>query len=218
MSEGTSFPEDSLETLARLELLQGVVPPEESASLRDLIYLRLPAGLWVDRARIAYEEMAGRGGFVASVGDLLSAELDILDQASLYAAIGGFPASEITHGLGAWWSPTATWFQSGRVLLEESNLEDPTGADFDVFSQLLLRAGARSLVTFFAAVASGGQRAVDSPRARRRPRTDARAVAFVVAVARHRGRLFRDGPREDGRYLGSDAVSVGEIHDVTLER
>lgn len=66
--------------------------------------------------------MSEVGGFVASVGDELSCELDIREHAELYAAVGGFDVNEITHGLGVGRSPSATWFQLGETLSREAQV------------------------------------------------------------------------------------------------
>jgi hypothetical protein len=163
--------------------------------------------------------MGAAGGFVASVGDELSCELDIRENAELYAAVGGFDVSEITHGLGAWWSPSAAWFQTGQVLISTEELRSLALEDFEATSRLLLDAGAHALANFFATVVSGGQRVLNSGGLllwRRRAR---RELLFVTEIARVRGLLFRDGPDEDGHYLRGEPINVAEIVDtVTRSR
>ena len=206
--------------LARLELLQGVLP-QESAERRSSLYDSFGAAedRWVDKARNAYSAMSATNGFVASVGDELSCELDIRENAELYAAVGGFDVSEITHGLGAWWSPSAAWFQTGQILIATDGLRGLAFEDFEATSRLLLEAGARALANFFATVTSGGQRLLSSGGRllwRRRAR---RELLFVTEIARVRGLLFRDGPDEDGHYLRGEPVDVAEIVDtVTRSR
>jgi hypothetical protein len=202
-----------------MELLQGILPAESLERRRSLYdSFGTPEDLWTDKARAAYAAMSEIDGFVASVGDQLSCELDIREHADLYAAVGGFHASEITHGLGVW-SPSATWFLSGKALAEREELRDPANDDFPAASQLLLDAGAHNLASFFSRVAAGGLRLASSggraPWLRRRRRE----VLFVAEVARMRGLLFREGPKEGGRYLGGEPLEVIDlIEAVTRSR
>jgi hypothetical protein len=210
-----NFEPESLAALARMELLQGI--REESADQRRSLYDRFGGknDRWIDKARNAYAAMREVNGFVASVGDQLSCELDIRENAELYAAIGGFDVSEITHGLGSWWSPSATWFQSGRALADNAGLRDPALEDFEAASRLLLEAGAHSLATFFSAVAAGGVRLFAST-GRRHSR---REFGFVAEVARRRGLVFRKGPDLNGHYLRGEHVNMTDmINTVTRSR
>jgi hypothetical protein len=206
-----SFEAESLHVLARTELLQGILS-EESPEERTSLYRRFGAenDSWINNARNAYAAMRTVDGFVASVGDQLSCELDIRENAELYAAVGGFGISEITHGVGSWWSPSATWWQSGRALADNEGLRNPASEDFEAVSRLLLDAGAHSLATFFSAVAAGGLRLVTSTSRRSRRH---RQFRFVAEVALRRGQLFQDGPDENGHYLRGEPVSVTDIID-----
>jgi len=201
---------ESLHALARLELLQGI-QGTDAAGRRRRLYNRFgaPEDPWVRKARVAYESMHHVDGFVASVGDQLSCELDVREHADLYAAVGGFDVSQITQGLGAWWSPSATWFESGRSLAAQAGLANPDSEDFEAMSRLLLDAGAHNLATFFFTVATGGLELISSSDwLWRRSRKE---LAFVVEVARVRGLLFQDGPDENGRYLREEDVKESDI-------
>jgi hypothetical protein len=216
----TSFEPEPLVTLARIELLQGILPQgelsAEASQQRRSLYdsFGTPEDPWVDKARAAYAAMSEVGGFVASVGDQLCCELDIRENAEMYAAVGGFEVSEITHGLGAWWSPSGTWFHSGPALAESALLTDPAFEDFPALSRLLLDASANNLASFFARVAAGGLRLATAgarvPWTRRRRRQ----FLLMAEVARARGLLFRDGPHADGRYLGEEQVEVKDLVEV----
>jgi hypothetical protein len=216
----SSFESESATALARIELLQGILPAE-SAAQRSELYdsFGVPGVPWPVKARAAYAAMSEIGDYVASVGDQLACELDIREHAELFAAVGGFHPNEITHGLGGWWSPSATWFLSGGTLVARADLSEPASRDFPAASRLLLDAGAHNLASFFSRVAAGGLRLASAggraPWSRRRRRE----ILFVAEVARARGLLFRDGPRADGRYLGREPVDVTElIEEVTRSR
>lgn len=205
-----SFDQEALYALARFELLQGFQLRDVENQRRQL-YNRFgaPEDPWIRKAWIAYGAMHQMRGFVASVGDQLSCELDIREHAGLYAAVGGFDVREITQGLGAWWSPSATWFQSGRTLAAGAGLANPDSEDFESMSRLLLDAGAHSLASFFAKVTEGGVRLISLGGKRWRRRR--REFAFIAEVARIRGLLFRDGPDENGRYLREEDVKEADI-------
>src|SRR5436190_1115063 len=99
----TVWSEETLTELADLELFQGLETPggRPSERRRELYELfGSPDEPWATKAQEAYAAMARNGGYVASVGDQLSAEVDILENAEMYAALGGFSVSEITTGLG----------------------------------------------------------------------------------------------------------------------
>ncbi len=208
------FETDPSAELALLELRQGIngnqFDPEFAAKRRELYgFFGEPDDPWVEKARAAYAAMSSHEGpVVATVGDQLAAELDVREHAELYAAVGGFDVTEITQGLGAWWSPSATWFRDGRVFVETPEEEHRQTTD-----KLLLDAGANALATFFATVAEGGL-----PLVRRRSlspwrRTRQREFAFIIWVAHTRSLLFRAGPDEHGHYLRDDRVSRDEILD-----
>lgn len=210
------FEPELLATLARIELLQGIPSPEsagERSTQRRSLYetFGTKEDRWVDRARAAYMAMSRAGDFVASVGDQLLCELDIREHAELYAAIGGFHSSEITHGLGAWWSPSARWFLSGSALAASANLEDPVNDDFAAITRLLLDAGADNLASFFARIAEGSLRLAESGGRRPWRRRRRRQFLLLAEIARMRGLRFRDGPDDYGRYLSDELVNAAEL-------
>jgi hypothetical protein len=207
-----SFDHEMVVSLARIELLQGILR-EESSDRRQSLYDNFGSSgnRWIDRARSAYEAMSEIPGWTSSVGDQLLAEIDIREHAELYSAVGGLEVTEITHGRGTWWSPSATWFWYGSELIASAELIDPVGADFDEAAQLLLEAGAHSLARFFSAVVTGGLASLDSGRNGAFSRKHFKEAAFVVEVARMRGLLFRDGPDRNGRYLGRESVQTEDI-------
>lgn len=211
---------EALFQLARIELLQGILP-EEFGEQRSSIYdsFGAPGDRWIDKARTAYSAMSAGRGLVASVGDELSCELDIRENAELYATVGGFEVSEITRGLGTWWSPSATWFQTGQVFRASEEFRNLAFEDFETASRLLLEAGAHTLANFFSTVAGGGQRFLSSHGRLLWQRRVRREVIFVAEVARVRSLLFRDGPDREGRYLRGEPVDLTDIVDaVTRSR
>lgn len=197
--------------LALLELRQGIeaVSPPERAELYNAF--GRPDDEWVTKARSAYAAMSEVQGTAASVGDELAAELDIVENAELYAALGGFDAVEITEGLGTWWSPSANWYVVGLRFraATEDQIRDPIA-----FDRLLVQAGASALADFFGAVARGGhsmiERRVLSP-AQRRDRIE---LAFLIAVIAERSRLFRAGPDVRGRFFQSPPPSEAELSEM----
>jgi hypothetical protein len=205
------FERDPSAELALLELRQGIdanQSPEFPIRRRDLydLYGR-PDDPWVEKARAAYAAMSRHDGLIASVGDQLAAELDVREHAELYAAVGGFDVTEITQGLGAWWSPSATWFRDGPIFAE-APYEGP-----EPIETLLRDAGANALANFFATVVEGGLPLVGSPSLFPWRRRRQREFAFIISVAHARSLLFRAGPDERGHYLRDDKVSSDEILD-----
>jgi len=199
--------------LAGRELMQGI--QEWSDRRRAFLYGAFAStdSPWVDKARLAYLNMVAIPGWTASVGDQLLAELDIRENAELYAAVGGFDISEILQGLGSWWSPSATWYRSGRDLRDAVD-QLP---EFEQLTELLLGAGANSLTRFFDTIVSGGLRALRLRKTGIKSSRN-RDVAFVVEMARVRGLLFATGPNEVGRYLSDATVSAREIGEVLQSR
>lgn len=209
----TLWSNEALAELAELELLQGfeVLDGTRSERRRALYDLFGSAEVpWATKAHTAYTAMAREGGYVASVADQLSAELDIFENTDVYAAIGGLDAAEITTGLGSWWSPSATWFLYGRVL-SASDPERPFFDDRTAIRQLLLRLGAFSLARFYEHVADGALRLTKSKRWLPGRRARRREVAFVAGVLTLRRTLLLEGPGKDGRYFSTESVSPEEI-------
>jgi len=202
-----SWSEETLAELADLELLQGFDDRgvELSERRRELYegFKSTADEPWATTAKAAYAAMARHGDYVASVGDQLSADIDILENADVYASLGGFSVSEITTGLGSRWSPPAIWFRFGREL---------AGSDSDVeVRQLLLRAGAEGLADFYARVAGGAVALTRSSRWRLGQSVRRREIAFISGVLLFRRDRFLEGPRENGRYLTDERVSLEEI-------
>lgn len=217
------FDAEGLEALARLELLQGTLPLEQANLSQRYEAYGAADDPWTAKAAVAYRAMHDHGGWVASVGDELAVELDIRENAELYAAVGGFDVSEITQGLGVWWSPSATWFQLGRTLLAPQiqlgppEFEQPRSSELEAFnalSQTLLEAGAQVLTTFFTTIATSGARLVEATGRSGRRRGHQREFAFVAEFARQRALLFRDGPDSNGRYLAWREVSERQLSEV----
>jgi hypothetical protein len=200
--------DDAVIELAHIELYQGVGPPRREQRLELYGLFGSMRDPWSAKARSAYEAMTRVRGYVASIGDQLLAELDVLENAEFYAALGGFEVTQITRGLGLWWSPSATWFEYGRSLLpadqERSN-------DLATRAQPLLEAGADVLAHFYGSVASGGLVQLDHLRSYPWRRARRKELAFVIGVLIERRRRFLDGPDENGRYLHDEPLSIEEL-------
>ena len=108
MSDGTFELHNEIIELARRELMQGLeeFPERRRSYLYNQFSVPGDGDRWVDRAARAYQSMTSIGGWTSSVGDLLLAELDVRDNADLYAAVACVDIAEISGGLGAWWSPS----------------------------------------------------------------------------------------------------------------
>jgi hypothetical protein len=203
------FADDVHSRMARVELLQGLdVEPDDRRALYDRF--GGDEDPWSTKARAAYEAMGAAGGFVASVGDLLAAELDVWEHADVYAAIGGFDSGDITDGLGTWWAPTAAWYLFGR--------EITAGAEgFDQMASALLEAGASTLSSFYSTVARGGLRVVEG-RWWPWQATIRRELALATGILVQRSQLFLAGPREDGRYLPNTLDDLDLVAAARLRR
>ena len=146
--------------------------------------------------------MARRGGWVASVGDQLSADVDILENADMYTSLGGFSALEITTGLGSQWSPPAVWFRYGR-----QSGESLAGRKPSPFAPRR-RGGARSLLLAY----RWGCGPPDACAPVGPPsRTRRREIAFIAGVLLYRRDRFLEGPGDDGRYLSDERFSAKEV-------
>jgi hypothetical protein len=200
--------------IARLELLQGIEAVSEEERRRAYETLAPYQSGWPATATRAYEVMANRGGVVASVADLLMAELDIRLGADLWARVAGFDPDLFLQAAGLWWSPSARWFYRGAELLEPAQVTVPVqdGDDFAVLANDLLILGAEGLAAFYLSVGQGAARALRRiPRRRKTARAD---VALIGELARQRMGRMLDGPGADGRYFASAvAPTRSEIED-----
>lgn len=142
--------------LTMLELFDAWMLPE-AVEERHRIYVDIvpSASDEIDRAYQVFEIVAHESeGLTASVADQRRAQLEILQSADTYAAVGGLSRAEIVD-LPGWWAPNWAWLQT--LSGQERPDGEPT-AYAPQFAPELLRAGAEHLADFYGRVAEGATR------------------------------------------------------------